>query len=187
MAAGATTCPPCGATSRIVGIGCGGLWGRGSSLDQARDPKPRTIWLCHPRDLKFFLRGASQNACWFLVGRFAISITDLELPPRCIIQIIFLRPCPRDLRTHAIHHTRRIDQQRRLVLRSVARYALSSLVSIGLSLTSTAFPSRMTASSPDSRWIETALLWARFFPFREDRPVPKYRAPSVQKPHTGIE
>src|ERR1035441_1742519 len=32
----------CGATSRIVGIGGVGLWGRGSSLDQARDPKQLT-------------------------------------------------------------------------------------------------------------------------------------------------
>jgi hypothetical protein len=90
----------------------------GPSPPQGRDPRRLKIWLCHPRDLKF-PAGASQNAGWFLVGRFIVSITDLELPPRCIIRIIFLRPCPCDLRTHAVHHTRRIDQQRRLVLRSV--------------------------------------------------------------------
>src|ERR1700682_5808045 len=40
---------PCGATNRRVDIVCEGRTGRGFSLDQARDPKPRTIWRGHPR------------------------------------------------------------------------------------------------------------------------------------------
>jgi hypothetical protein len=39
---------PCGATSRIADIVCEGRTGRGFSPDQARGPKPRTIWRGNP-------------------------------------------------------------------------------------------------------------------------------------------
>src|SRR5579863_3987154 len=69
------------------------------------------------------------------------------------------------------------------------REAASSFlnVSLSLTLTSAAVPSRITTSSPESRWMETAGLCATLLALREDRALPKYTAPSIQKPHTGME
>src|SRR6266404_4065925 len=66
--------------------------------------------------------------------------------------------------------------------------ALSSLVRVGSSdsLTSIALPSRITTSSPDSRWIDTVRLCARLRPFRDELAVPKYRTSSMKNPQTGI-
>ena len=46
----------CGATNHRVDIECVGRTGRGFSLDQARDPRPQTIWRGHRRR-----RTCSQN------------------------------------------------------------------------------------------------------------------------------
>src|ERR1700721_963375 len=71
----------------------------------------------------------------------------------------------------------------------LTREAASSFLKVCLSWgsTSVAVPSRITTSSPESRWIEIAGLRARLRDLRESRPVPKYRAPSIQKPYTGME